>query len=119
MQGLHENQKKILDYLLEQPEGAALEEIADHLGVTKTAAKEHLLKLDHHGYIQFTDVKGNVGRPRRLYSFSGRSRSVSKTILMAFECSARIACAGSWGQGRQQNHAGSREESCGFDERKI
>jgi len=76
MQGLHENQKKILDFLLERSDGVTLEEIAEHLEVTKTAAKEHLLKLDHHGYIQFTDVKGNVGRPRRLYSLSPAGQEV-------------------------------------------
>ena len=47
MNGLHNNQKKILSYLLENKEGATLDELAAHLKVTKTAAKEHLLRLYH------------------------------------------------------------------------
>lgn len=70
MQGLHENQKKILEYLLNHPEGATLEELATYLGITKTAAKEHVLKVDHLGYLTFIDSKGSVGRPKRRYLLS-------------------------------------------------
>lgn len=67
MNGLHNNQKKILSYLLENKEGATLDELAEHLKITKTAAKEHLLKVDHLGYITYLDSQGSVGRPRRRY----------------------------------------------------
>ncbi|MCM2280265.1 MAG: winged helix-turn-helix transcriptional regulator [Bdellovibrionaceae bacterium] len=70
MRGLHENQRKILDYLLDHPEGATLDELASHLGITKTAAKEHLIKVENLGYLKFVDSKGGVGRPRRRYLLS-------------------------------------------------
>jgi DeoR family transcriptional regulator, suf operon transcriptional repressor len=70
MLGLHENQKKILDYLLDHQEGATLDELASHLGITKTAAKEHLIKVENLGYLTFVDTKGTVGRPRRRYLLS-------------------------------------------------
>ena len=70
MHGLHENQTKILDYLLEHKEGATLDELAAHLGISKTATKEHLLKIDRLGYLAFSDTKGGVGRPRRRYLLS-------------------------------------------------
>lgn len=70
MNGLHENQKKILEYLLAHPEGGTLDELSEHLGVTKTAAKEHVIKLDTAGYLSFKDIKGSVGRPRRHYLLS-------------------------------------------------
>ncbi|MEK2646886.1 helix-turn-helix transcriptional regulator [Bdellovibrio sp. BCCA] len=70
MQSLHTNQKKILEYLLTQPDGATLDEIADHLEITKTAAKEHLIKVDGLGFLSYRDVKGSVGRPRRYYLLS-------------------------------------------------
>lgn len=70
MQGLHENQRKILDFLLGRPDGATLDELSSHLGITKTAVKDHLLKIEGLGYLTFTDSKGSVGRPRRRYLLS-------------------------------------------------
>ncbi|HKY62611.1 MAG TPA: winged helix-turn-helix transcriptional regulator [bacterium] len=70
MPGLHENQHRILDYLLDHPEGATLEELAEHLGLSKTGTKEHLLKVESQGYLQHSDAKGSVGRPRRRYLLS-------------------------------------------------
>lgn len=70
MHGLHENQQKILAFLLERPSGATLEEIASHLGITKSAAKEHLIKVDGLGFIAFTDTRGTIGRPKRKYFLS-------------------------------------------------
>ncbi len=76
MVGLHENQKKILEYLLDHPRGAPLEEIANHLGVTKTAAKEHLVKIDMLGLISYKDIRGSVGRPKRRYLLSDEGHEV-------------------------------------------
>ena len=70
MRSLHENQKKILDFLLSHPEGASLDELALHLGVTKTAVKEHILKIESYGYISFVDLRSGVGRPKRKYLLS-------------------------------------------------
>jgi predicted ArsR family transcriptional regulator len=70
MHGLHSNQKKTLDYLLQKPQGATLEEIASHLEISKSAAKEHLLKLEGLGFLSYVDSKGHVGRPRRRYLLS-------------------------------------------------
>lgn len=67
MQALHPNQQKIMNYLLDHKEGATLEELAAHLGITKTAAKEHLIKIQSYGYLTFQDTKGGVGRPKRSY----------------------------------------------------
>lgn len=73
---MHENQKKILEYLLDHSEGATLEELATHLGVTKTAAKEHLLKVERLGYTTFKDEKGSVGRPKRHYFLTPEGHEV-------------------------------------------
>jgi DeoR family suf operon transcriptional repressor len=71
MRALHANQEKILDFLLDKADGATLDELADHLGITKTAAKEHLLKIESMGLLAFKDSRGSVGRPRRRYLLSG------------------------------------------------
>jgi predicted ArsR family transcriptional regulator len=70
MKNLHSNQKRILDYLLDHPEGASLDEIAAHLGITKTGAREHVLKIEQLGFLHFADTTGTVGRPRRKYFLS-------------------------------------------------
>jgi predicted ArsR family transcriptional regulator len=76
MQNLHANQQSILDYLLDRPEGASLEELSDHLGITKTATKEHILKIERLGFLCYQDTKGLVGRPRRKYLLSHEGREV-------------------------------------------
>lgn len=76
MRSLHDNQKRILEYLLAHPDGATLDELADHLGLTKTAAKEHLIKIETLGYLSYVDTKGAVGRPRRRYLLSNEGHEV-------------------------------------------
>jgi DeoR family suf operon transcriptional repressor len=68
--GLHANQKKILEFLLEKPQGATLDEISEHLGITKTAGREHIIKVESLGLLLFEDIQGAVGRPRRYYKLS-------------------------------------------------
>ncbi|MEK6628629.1 MAG: methanogen output domain 1-containing protein [Bdellovibrionota bacterium] len=70
MRGLHANQIKILDHLLDHRSGSTLEELSDLLGVTKTAVKDHLNKIEVLGYLSFIDSKGAVGRPKRRYILS-------------------------------------------------
>lgn len=70
MRGLHENQQRVLEYLLDHPEGSSLEELSTYLGITKTAAKEHIIKLETAGLVTFKDIRGSVGRPRRHYLLS-------------------------------------------------
>jgi DeoR family transcriptional regulator, suf operon transcriptional repressor len=70
MQGLAANQKKILDYLLSRPAGATLDELSEHLGITRSGVKEHVVKLQAYGYVAFEDDRGGVGRPKRRYLLS-------------------------------------------------
>lgn len=70
MRALHQNQEKILEHLLDHPEGATLDELASHLEITKSGTKEHILKVESLGYLSFRDTKGLVGRPRRRYLLS-------------------------------------------------
>lgn len=70
MKNLHENQRKILEHLLSHHEGASLDELATHLGLTRTAVQQHVLRLMDLGYLAYLDTKGSVGRPRRRYLIS-------------------------------------------------
>lgn len=70
LKALSEKQKGILEYLLDRPEGATLDELSAHLGITRTAAKEHVLKVEALGFLSYVDEKGAVGRPKRRYVLS-------------------------------------------------
>lgn len=67
---MHENQKKIIEFLATTGRGATADEIATQLGVTKSAAKEHITKIEDLGYLRFVDVKGLMGRPKRFYDLT-------------------------------------------------
>lgn len=76
MNSISENQQRILDFLLENNDGATLEELSVFLGVTKTATKEHVLKLLSRDYLDFNDSKGEVGRPKRRYYLTEGGKEV-------------------------------------------
>lgn len=76
MSPLHGNQQKILDYLLGKTHGATLGELSQFLEITKTAVKEHIIRLEGMGYIFFSDLKEGVGRPKRYYKLSPEGQEV-------------------------------------------
>ncbi len=51
MYGLHEKQKRFLDFLRHRTAGATLEELSNHLEVTNTATKENLIRIDRLGFL--------------------------------------------------------------------
>lgn len=76
MKSLSENQRKILEFLLDRHDGATLEELASHLEITKTAVKEHILRIEGLGYLTYRDTKGLVGRPKRRYLLTSEGHEV-------------------------------------------
>ena len=62
MRSLPDNQKKVLEYLLNHPAGATHDELVPLLGITKTAVKEHVAKLQSYGYLSYEDERGSVGK---------------------------------------------------------
>lgn len=74
MHTLHEKQRLILDFLLDHPEGATLGELSTHLGITRTAVRAHLSRIQNLGYLTYADAKGSVGRPRRRYLLSAEGQ---------------------------------------------
>lgn len=76
MRKLNEKQQTILDYLLGRPDGANLKTLADMLATSLSATKEHILKLEHLGYIHYKDSKGLIGRPKRTYLLTESGQEV-------------------------------------------
>lgn len=92
MKGLHESQRKILEFLLEH-HGATLDDLAAHLEVTRTAAQAHLVQLLDLGFLGYEDVRGGVGRPRRCYHLTeeGLDAFPKKYSWLANAILARLA----------------------------
>ena len=76
MNSMHEKQSMILDFLLGKPEGVTLAELVIHLEISKTAVKEHILKLEGMNFVVFQDIRMGVGRPKRFYKLSKTGQEV-------------------------------------------
>ncbi len=101
MKNLHERQREILEHLFKHPEGVTLDELAARLGVTRTAAKQHLVKVQDLGYVAHADAKGTVGRPLRRYLISEegieafpKKYSWLSNVILA-QLAAKLGAAGS------------------------
>ena len=73
---IHKNQEVILESLLDVTEGLTLGELAKKLGISKSGTKEHIIKLEAFGYIQYKDIVGSVGRPKRAYLLTEQGQEV-------------------------------------------
>ncbi|WP_068315070.1 helix-turn-helix transcriptional regulator [Polycladidibacter hongkongensis] len=62
--------QRLLTYLKKHGSQTAAT-LAKELGITSVAARQHLDSLLELGSVTFEDIKGNVGRPRRVWSLSG------------------------------------------------
>lgn len=76
MEVSNEHQKKILEFLLDQPEGITLDGISELLGITRTAVKNHITRLESLGLVGYRDEKGAVGRPSRKYILTDNGQEV-------------------------------------------
>jgi len=67
---MSEKQNSIIEFLLDNPAGADIQLLVEHLDITKTAVREHLIKLETRGLILCQDDDTKVGRPKKLYSLT-------------------------------------------------
>lgn len=73
--GLSEPKKKILWHLKVAGE-AGLEELANVLGISKTAVHKHLVALEQRNLVESTRVVRGVGRPRLMYRLASSSEAL-------------------------------------------
>ena len=59
------SQRQVLARLLEQKGGMTVDELADSVGISRTAVNQHLLALECDGYIRKDSVRKTGGRPGR------------------------------------------------------
>jgi DeoR family transcriptional regulator, suf operon transcriptional repressor len=58
---------RLLSLLLERKAGMSVDELADSLGMSRTAVNEHLMGLEREGYIRKGEPVRSIGRPRRRF----------------------------------------------------
>jgi predicted ArsR family transcriptional regulator len=67
-------QRRLLQCLLQQPEGLSVERLATELGFTPGAVRQHLAALERDGLVQRAGQQPTKGRPERLYTLTPRGR---------------------------------------------
>lgn len=61
------SQQQVLARLLEEKGGMTVDELAESVGISRTAVNQHLLALECDGYIRKDSVRKTGGRPGRVY----------------------------------------------------
>jgi DeoR family transcriptional regulator, suf operon transcriptional repressor len=61
------SQQSVLNHLLEQKEGATLDEIMNAVGLSRTAVNQHLVVLEKDGFIRKAEPRKTGGRPQHVY----------------------------------------------------
>src|SRR5687767_3343387 len=76
MLGLGETQRKLLGALHDAggSAGMSVEEIADKLGITITAVRQHLVALERDGLVTRNATRASGGRPQHLFVLTERGR---------------------------------------------
>jgi predicted ArsR family transcriptional regulator len=75
-QGLGRTQQDLLGALLYQPAGMSIDELANHLAVTRTAIRQHLAALERDGLILRGETRPTGRRPEQLYVLSSSGREL-------------------------------------------
>lgn len=68
--GFGVTQSALLQLLLRNKRGLTIDQIAQGLGVTRTAVNQHLASLERDGHVLRNDVVATGGRPGRVYALS-------------------------------------------------
>ncbi|AYF87022.1 HTH domain-containing protein [Pseudomonas sp. JS3066] len=76
LQGMGRTQQDLLGALLYQPGGMSIDELANHLAVTRTAIRQHLAALERDGLILRGETRPTGRRPEQLYRLSPRGREL-------------------------------------------
>lgn len=63
-------QRKLLGFMLRNKHGTTVEELAQHLEITRNAVRQHLAALENDGLVQKTLTRPSRGRPGQLYALT-------------------------------------------------
>ncbi|MBO3276322.1 helix-turn-helix transcriptional regulator [Pseudomonas schmalbachii] len=74
--GLGRTQQDLLSALLYRPDGMSIDELAEHLGVTRTAVRQHLAALERDGLVERAATRPTGRRPQQLHQLSALGREL-------------------------------------------
>ncbi|EPA98046.1 metalloregulator ArsR/SmtB family transcription factor [Pseudomonas sp. G5(2012)] len=74
LQGLGRTQQDLLNALLHQAGGMSIDELAEHLAVTRTAIRQHLAALERDGLVARGETRPTGRRPEQLYQLTDHAR---------------------------------------------
>jgi DeoR family transcriptional regulator, suf operon transcriptional repressor len=97
LSGFGRTQSTLMKLLLRNKGGLTVDQIAQGLGVTRTAVNQHLAALERDGYILRRNVIPTGGRPSRVYALSERGIHLFPKNYDAFSLMALEALINSLG----------------------
>lgn len=71
-----ERRKLLLRHLLRNKAGASVDELAQAIGVTRTAVRQHLASLMRDGLVAPGESRASGGRPQRLFALTDTGKEV-------------------------------------------
>ncbi|AVO58910.1 helix-turn-helix transcriptional regulator [Pseudomonas chlororaphis] len=74
LEGLGRTQQDLLNALLYQASGMSIDELAEHLAVTRTAIRQHLAALERDGLVLRGETRPTGRRPEQLYRLTDHAR---------------------------------------------
>ena len=74
LEGLGRTQQELLNALLHQASGMSIDELAEHLAVTRTAIRQHLAALERDGLVLRGATRPTGRRPEQLYRLTEHGR---------------------------------------------
>jgi len=74
LEGLGRTQQDLLNALLHHAGGMSIDELADHLAVTRTAIRQHLAALERDALVLRGDTRPTGRRPEQLYRLTDHAR---------------------------------------------
>ncbi|NUU35450.1 metalloregulator ArsR/SmtB family transcription factor [Pseudomonas sp. C2B4] len=74
LEGLGRTQQDLLNALLHHGAGMSIDELAEHLAVTRTAIRQHLAALERDGLVLRGDTRPTGRRPEQLYQLTDHAR---------------------------------------------
>jgi predicted ArsR family transcriptional regulator len=76
LEGLGRTQQDLLNALLYHASGMSIDELADHLSVTRTAIRQHLAALERDGLVLRGETRPTGRRPEQLYQLTDHAKEL-------------------------------------------
>ena len=72
MNKISQRQHEILEHFLAHKQGLSIDELADVLGISRTAVQQHFIALENDGYIEKNTFDKTAGRPLARYAITDK-----------------------------------------------